>query len=369
MAQEIYIEPGNLSPHVLKKAKNNLETANDSLASMSRCPLYQGPEDGYLPLYPSGLMDELFSLKDQLNELEVKLEKYSAIINSGPDEFAEIDSSYKNELTNWWGRTTYSADCFFTRIHGKTIMSEFWDDFGWAGVLAGTNWIKKLYGIGKDFTKASSWDDYIGTGRKVGEFLMDAGETYNNYMKIGRAVGTDKAMWWMFKKVTGLKPLGRVSVAKSPSARFINNLTNKTSPFNIKAQFKSFGEELVGKKGVGNAVASWTRVAATGAANYFSNKEEMAASDGEMSKDRMIAETAMETVVDIALEVSAQVIVGAAVSAVIGPVAAPALLITAVSGAVVSLTNVAVKEFTGETLTENISDGILNFGESILGFG
>lgn len=184
-----------------------------------------------------------------------------------------------------------------------------------------------------------------------------------NYKKIGNAVGAKTAMAWWAKSITGLKPLGRASTAKNPFARFANNLTNKTSPFN--AQFKNVIDNFKGANGIGKAVSSWGAVAATGVLNWFSNKEEQANSNGTMSDGRVVAETITETVVDTALTYGAGIVVGAAITAVAGSVAVPGVVVVAASGAIIAGVNAGVQALTGKSTTEWISDGILDTGKAI----
>lgn len=240
---------------------------------------------------------------------------------------------------------------------------EFWDEYGWKGLLAGSNYIDRIYNIVNDVRKGKTWRDLYDSGRDIYDFVGEAAQTYHNYKKIGNAVGTKKAMTWWAKNITGIKPLGRASAAKNPFARFAHNLTNKTSPFN--AQFKNIVGDFKGANGVGKAVSSWGTVAVSGVLNWFSNKEEQIASNGTMSNGRVVAETITETVIDTALTYGAGIIVGAAVTAVCGTVAAPGVLVVAASGAIIAGVNAGVKALTGKTTTEWVSDTILDTGEAI----
>ena len=245
----------------------------------------------------------------------------------------------------------------------QTFVNEFKKNYGWKEILSGAGYIGTLYNFANDIKNGKTWQDFAKQGVKVHDFISEAAKTYNNYKKIGNAVGTKQAMTWWVKKITGFRSLGRASAAKNPFTRFCNNLTNKTSPFH--AQFKDVIDTFKGTKGVGKAVASWGAVAVNGVLNWFGNKEEQANSNGTMSDGRVWAETIMETAVDTALTYGASIVVGAAVTAALGTVAAPGILVVAASGAIIAGLNAGVKALTGKTTTEWVSDTILDAGEAI----
>lgn len=245
----------------------------------------------------------------------------------------------------------------------KGFIGDFWSNYGWKGLLSGSNYIGKVYGLVKGIKDGKTWRDFAKAGVDTYQFLSGAAKTYKNYKKIGNAVGTKTAMAWWAKNITGLKPLGRASTAKNPITRFKNNLTNKTSPFH--AQFKNVIDNFKGANGVKKAVASWAAVAANFALNWSANKEEQANSNGTMSTGRVVAETITETAIDTALTYGAGIVVGAAVTTVLGPVAVPGILVTAASGAIIAGINTGVKALTGKSTTEWLSDTILDTGVKI----
>lgn len=266
----------------------------------------------------------------------------------------EQEEGSKKTVNNWG---TGDSDKF------QDFTDEFWANYGWKEILAGTGYIGTIHEFVNDIKNAKTWRNLTETGIKAYQFLEGAAKTYNNYKKIGNAVGTKTAIAWWAKNVTGLKPLGRASTAQNPFTRFANNLTNKTSPFN--AQFKNIINNFNGANGVGKAVASWGSVAVNGMLNWFSNKDEQASSNGIMSNGRVIAESITETAVDTVLAYGTGIVVGSAITAVFGTVAAPGLVVVAASGAIVAGTNAGVKALTGKNATEWISDGILDTGEAI----
>ena len=248
--------------------------------------------------------------------------------------------------------------------NGNVFANEFSKHFGWKEALAGAGYIGVLYNMFQQYKKSTSLSDYAKVGVNAYQFLSDAAKTYSNYMKIGNAVGKKTALTWWAKNITGIKPLGRVSTAKSPFTRFANNLTNKTSPFNAQAQFKNVVGNFKGANGVGKAFASWGGVILSGVSNYHDNRKEQANSNGQMSNARVIAETVTETAVDTVLAYGSGIVVGAAIAA-FSPVALPGIVVVAATGVVVAGINAGVKTLTGKPTTEWISDTILDTGEAI----
>lgn len=289
------------------------------------------------------------------------LENYQRFIEDAHSEYTKLDEYKKLNITAQLDPRIYHILGPGGQL--QIFTDEFWSNYGWKEILSGAGYIGTIYSLINDIKNGKTWRDFMQNVVKTCQFLSGAAKTYNNYKKIGNAVGTKTAMAWWAKNVTGLKPLGRASTAKNPFTRFANNLTNKTSPFN--AQFKNVVDNFKGANGVGKAVASWGAVAVNGVLNWFNNKDEQANSNGTMSDGRVIAETITETAVDTALTYGTGIVVGAAVTAALGTVAAPGVVVVAVSGAVVAGLNAGVKTLTGKTTTEWISDAVLDTGEAI----
>lgn len=312
--------------------------------------------------FESNINSTTTQLSRKLESYSRTLESYQRFIEDARGEYVKLNE-YK-KTTDYFEK----IDVVIPHLVGpggqlKIFTDEFLSNYGWKEILSGAGYIGTIYNLINDIRDGKSWRDLAKTGVDTYRFLSGAAKTYNNYKKIGNAVGTKTAMAWWAKNITGLKPLGRASTAKNPFTRFANNLTNKTSPFN--AQFKNIVNNFKGANGVGKAVASWGTVAVNGVLNWFSNKDEQANSNGTMSDGRVIAETITETVVDTALTYGTGIVVGAAVTAALGTVAAPGIVVVAASGAVVAGLNAGVKALTGKTTTEWISDTILDTGEAI----
>lgn len=312
--------------------------------------------------FESNINSTATQLSRKLESYSRTLESYQRFIEDARGEYVKLNE-YK-KTTDYFEK----IDVVIPHLVGpggqlKIFTDEFLSNYGLKEILSGAGYIGTIYNLINDIRDGKSWRDLAKTGVDTYRFLSGAAKTYNNYKKIGNAVGTKTAMAWWAKNITGLKPLGRASTAKNPFTRFANNLTNKTSPFN--AQFKNIVNNFKGANGVGKAVASWGTVAVNGVLNWFSNKDEQANSNGTMSDGRVIAETITETVVDTALTYGTGIVVGAAVTAALGTVAAPGIVVVAASGAVVAGLNAGVKALTGKTTTEWISDTILDTGEAI----
>lgn len=318
--------------------------------------------------FESNINSTATQLARKLEQYSRALEAYQRFIEDAHNNYVKLDEYKKLNLADYISAVPFPLDPnrFITVGPGGQLQiftDEFWANFGWKEILSGAGYIGTIYNLIDDIKNGKSWKDFAKVGVDTYQFLSGAAKTYNNYKKIGNAVGTKTAMAWWAKNITGLKPLGRASSAKNPFTRFANNLTNKTSPFN--AQFKNVVNNFKGANGVGKAVASWGSVAINGVLNWFSNKEEQANSNGTMSDGRVIAETITETAIDTVLTYGTGIVVGAAVTAALGTVAAPGIVVVAASGAVVAGLNAGVKALTGKTTTEWISDTILDTGEAI----
>ena len=304
------------------------------------------------------------SLKSSLSVLYKEMREEADKVTSMKSGLEQSVGIYSGIERNLSGKKAEGTTDSPVSSDESTFAEEFWQDYGWDGLLAGSNYIGKVRKLVKGYKDTSDWKDVVRNVNDTYEFAEGAYTTFRNYRKIGRAVGTTKSMGWWGKAITGLKPLGRVSTAKNPLTRFKNNLTNKTSPFH--ASFESIVNDFKGKNGVGKAFASWATVAVNGALNLKSNLDEQKASNGTMSNWRVAAETVTETAIDTVLTYGAGIVVGAAVSAVLGPVAVPGIVVTALSGMLISAANAGIKKLTGKSVTEFLSDSILDTGEFVL---
>lgn len=321
-------------------------------------------------LFNSKAMENNFNpLLKQISEAELKCIKDDMMQDvEGELEFDEkliVEYMKRGDLTDEEKSLLDEVLSKMYKYKGKVFWDEFTKEFGLKEILKGSNYIGKIYGFANDIIEGK---DIAKTGIGIYEFIQGAAKTYNNYKKIGRAVGTKTSRVWWLKNITGLKSVGRVSTASNPVARFKNNLFNKTSPYNIKTGVKDTIDTFTGKgkTGVKGAIGAWGAVLLNGAINLSGNLNEQKESNGEMSTGRVIAETITETAVDTVMSYGAGIVVGAAVTAICPPLAGVGLLTVAVGGAVTAAVNAGVKAITGKSTSEFISDAILDVGEAVI---
>lgn len=347
-----------VSPSVLASMGSTLQSAatkvtgiSDNFASIARYLDWDVKAQG-------DIQRRISSITNSLADYKTKLQNMYHFALQAQTKYSELDSADSSSSQSGGG-----GGSGVTKSKWETFLEEFGKEYTLDDALKGSNYIIKIKNLIEGFTGAESWKDVYKNVKDVNKFISEAKKTYNNYKKIGNAVsGKTAAKWWL-KNITGLKPLGRASSAKNIFARFKGNLCNKTSPFN--KQLKETIGDFTGKNGVGKAVAKWGGVVLDGVMNWFSNKEEQAASGGKMSDGRVVAETITETVVGTVLTNTASIVVGAAVTTVLGTAAAPAIVVTALTGLVMAGANAGIKALTGKSATEFISDGILDAGVAI----
>ena len=193
------------------------------------------------------------------------------------------------------------------------------------------------------------------------ETALSAAVDLKNYLRIGRAIGQNNAIAGWAKNLIGLKNTGG-SKAGNVFMRFKNNLTIQSCDYSLRNVLKDY----TGANGAGKAVAKWGGVLLDGVMNFFSNKEEQVASNGEMSDGRVLAETVTETGVNMAISIGAKVIIGSAITAIAGTAGAPAILVAGATAVTVAGINAVTKWLTGETATEHISDFLVDTGEKVV---
>lgn len=202
--------------------------------------------------FASNINSTATQISKKLEQHSNALATYQQFIENARNEYVKLDEFKSNNLLNVSTANTSSGNA------SNTFIKNFRENYGWKDILSGAGYIGTIYNLISDIKSGKSWRDFAKAGVDTYKFLSGAAKTYNNYKKIGNAVGAKTAMAWWAKSITGLKPLGRASTAKNPFARFANNLTNKTSPFN--AQFKNVIDNFKGANGIGKAVSSWGAV-------------------------------------------------------------------------------------------------------------
>lgn len=235
----------------------------------------------------------------------------------------------------------------------------FWDAFlkryGIKNVIKGFGNTGKVIGLVDSALSATTWNQWANIGLSGYQTISKIAKDFNNYKKIGQAIGTKNAVSYFLKKQVGLRNVGHASTASNLMSRFYNNLHNTTSSFNLNDAFAP----LTGAKGVKTTIAAWAGVALTGIANAFSNVEEQKKSNGSMSTGRVVVETISETALGTVITYGGSAVVGAAITTATGVVAAPVVVAVA-TGAGLAAINAGVEAWAGESATEWASDFILD---------
>lgn len=285
----------------------------------------------------------------KLEQYSKVLENYQRFIEDAYDEYMKLDTYKKLTLT-----ALDNPNAHQVLGPGGQL------DFDWKDVIESFGNIGAVFGIFNSLFNATTWNEWASIGLNAGQTISNIAKDYNNYAKIGRAIGSKNAMAYFWKKQFGLTKVGHASTASSPMARFYNNLHNTTSPYNLNDAFAP----LTGKKGVGTTIAAWAGVALTGISNAFSNLDEQKASNGTMSNGRVIAETISETAIDTSVTYAGTAVIGAAITAATGVVAAP-VAVAVVTGVALAGINAGVEALTGKSATEWVSDFVLDTATSI----
>lgn len=291
--------------------------------------------------YEADINSTAKQISRKLEKQAKALKDYQKLINNAYDEYVNLDEYMQKNA-----KLSAVSDNFF--------------DYDWKDLVKTLGNVGSIFGIIDGINNANRWDQWAKTGLGAAKTISKIAKDYNNYAKIGCAIGTKNATAYFWKKQFGFRTTGHASTASSPTARFYNNLHNTTSPYNLKDAFSS----LTGKKGVGTTAAAWAGVALTGISNAYSNIDEQKASNGTMSTGRVVAETITETAIDTALTYAGTAVVGAAITAATGVVAAPVAVAVATGVAIAGI-NAGCEAVFGVTATEAISDLVLDTVSSV----
>lgn len=299
--------------------------------------------------FESNINSTATQLSRKLEQYSRALEAYQHFIEDTRGKYAELEGYKKLAIT----------------AHPNPIINPVVGpgghfNYDWKDAIKSFGNMGKIFGIFGNIFKATTWNEWAAVGLSTGQIFSTIAKDYNNYTKIGRAIGSNHSIAYFWKKQFGFRSVGHASTASSPSARFYNNLHNTTSPYNLSDAFAP----LTGKKGVGTTIAAWAGVALTGITNAFSNIDEQKASDGTMSNGRVVAETISETTIDTAVTYGGTAVVGAAITAATGVVAAP-VVVAVVTGVAIAGINAGVEALTGKSATEWVSDIALDTASAV----
>lgn len=302
--------------------------------------------------YQSNINNTAGILSQKIQGYTKSLSDYQQFLDIAYTEYQKLDS-YDHGLDI--KTTTSSNDASTSTTSNPTFWDAFTKKYGPMNIIKSFGNAGKIVGLVDSALSATSWNQWASIGLSGMQTISKVAKDFNNYKKIGRAIGTKNSVSYFLRKQVGLRNVGHASTASNPMSRFYNNLHNTTSSFNIGDAFAP----LTGKKGVGTTAAAWAGVALTGITNAFSNVDEQKKSNGTMSTGRVVAETISETAIDTVVTYGGAAVVGAAITAATGVVAAPVVVAVA-TGAAIAGINAGVEALTGKTATEWVSDAILD---------
>jgi len=299
--------------------------------------------------FESNINSTATQLSRKLEQYSKALEAYDRFIKDAYNEYIKLDEYQKPTLTAH----------IDPRIH-QILGPGGQLDYDWKDFIKSFGNVGDVFGIFDNIFNATTWNEWAVVGLGIGQTISKIAKDYNNYTKIGRAIGSKNAMAYFWRKQLGFNNVGHASTASSPTARFYNNLHNTTSAYNLSDAFAP----LTGKKGIGTTVAAWAGVALTGISNAFSNVDEQKTSNGTMSTGRVVAETVTETAIDTVVTYAGTAVVGAAITAATGVVAAPVAVAVATGVAIAGI-NAGVEALTGKSATEWASDFVLDTASAV----
>ena len=122
MADRIYIRTGDMPTGSLKKGKNKVDDVVSTLLPLTHQrgnpldSIYYVMNGEYHRLFSNGAATLVANCCAEMQNLQLQIETYLAILNSGPGEFEQIDRAAKNSLTTWTDRTGYAIGGAFSPI-------------------------------------------------------------------------------------------------------------------------------------------------------------------------------------------------------------------------------------------------------------
>ena len=122
MADRIYIRTGDMPTGSLKKGKNKVDDVVSTLLPLTHQrgnpldSIYYVMNGEYHRLFSDGAATLVANCCAEMQNLQLQIETYLAILNSGPSEFEQIDRAAKNSLTTWADRTNHAIGGAFSPI-------------------------------------------------------------------------------------------------------------------------------------------------------------------------------------------------------------------------------------------------------------
>lgn len=297
--------------------------------------------------FQSNINSTANQISKNLAQYSKALSAYQRFISDARDKYVQLDEYKKINIEEYISAASSTFD--FNRSSPDDLKEKY--NLEWKELIEAFGDAGSVVAITISALGAKSGKDWSKVGKDVVKTTASIINDYNHYSRIGRAIGTANSNGNFLRNFFGFNKVGRASTASSASARFYNNLHNKTSPYKLGDMLDSFK----GKNGVVSSVASWAGVVLSGLSNAFSNIEEQKESNGAMSSGRVFAETITETGIDMAVSYGGSAVIGAAIATATGAIATPVVVAVA-TGAIWSVINTGCDAVFHVSATEVISD-------------
>lgn len=166
--------------------------------------------------YQTNIQSTTKQLVNKMRGYSSALDDYRNFLDDALKEYRQLDQYDKKSSSKLAGSSTSLVNAFLDEFSIKDLIG----NFGNFGKLLST--IAGAYASHDTTSKLKAINGVIKTMDKISK-------DWKNYTKISNAIGPKSAAYNYLKKEFGFTVFGHVSVAKKPTTRFFNNLTNKTS--------------------------------------------------------------------------------------------------------------------------------------------
>lgn len=349
----------------LKQCENNLKNASSQVDKIKATFCGTVKKLDWDIKYEADISKTADRIAQQLEFYVQALKKYQQFLGDAQSQYSKLDNydSNKFNLTD--------------------TLAKIFSDVGSLGdVTASVDNLKNVFSDAKDGDIAKFFADYFRTGVDAYKFIDKISEHVEDLKLVKADKGVKEALANWGKQIIGLDSTAWISTATNPFKRFAENLTNVDSPFSLKQWMNDYkpnggividstmtesakkaAEEAI-HKAKGTAVLSYLDAATSGVTNLIDNIKEYNESDGKMSGARVVGETVVETASDIIIRHGATLVIGASLAAALSPiglpVAAVSVMAVVASNLVVTGADLVVEKFTEKSISENISDFVLN---------
>ena len=349
----------------LKQCENNLKTASSQVDKIKATFCGTVKKLDWDIKYEADISKTADRIAQQLEFYVQALKKYQQFLDDIQSQYSKLDN-YDSNNFNW-----------------TDTLTKIFSDFGSLGdITANVDNFKNVLSNAKEGDVAKFLADYLKTGVDVYKFADKIAEHFEEFKLVMADKGVKDAMANWLKPVFGIESTDWISTATKPSKQFIENLTNVDSPFSFKQWLNDYkpnggividstmtesakktAEEAI-HKAKGTAVLSYLDVATSGVINLVDNIKEYNESDGKMSGARVVGETVVETASDIAIRKGATFIAGAGLTVLLGSVGLPVVAVPVIavlaSNLIVTGIDAGVKGVTHKSISEHISDFVLD---------